>query len=93
MKIIKDMFFRHFIKKLVAITMNIVARKRRKRFVLDEQEDDETNELLNNGTFKMKEFTNNNSPLIAKFGEQILQGEFFYCIQNNLLLRLSEFYE
>ena len=70
--------------------MNIVARKRRKRFVLDEQEDDETNELLNNGTFKMKEFTNNNSPLIAKFGEQILQGEFFYCIQNNLLLRLSE---
>ena len=47
-----------------------------KRFVLDEQEDDATNELLNNGTSKVIEFTNSDSPLIAKFGEQIFAGEF-----------------
>ena len=52
------------------------------RFALDEQEDDETNDLLNNGTSKMVEFTNNNSPLIAKFGEQILQGEFFLFLES-----------
>ena len=47
-----------------------------KRFVLDEQEDEATNELLNNGTSRIIEFTNSDSPLIAKFGEQILGGEF-----------------
>ena len=47
-----------------------------KRFVLDEQEDEATNELLNNGTSRVIEFTNSDSPLIAKFGEQIFAGEF-----------------
>ena len=47
-----------------------------KRFVMDEQEDETINELLNNGTSKVIELTNSNSPVIAKFGEQILAGEF-----------------
>ena len=64
---------------IVAITMNIMMKRRKrsiKRFVLDEQEDEETNELLNNGTSRIIEFTNSDSPLIAKFGEQIFAGEF-----------------
>ena len=59
--------------------MNIMMKRRKrsvKRFVLDEQEDEATNELLNNGTSRVIEFTNSDSPLIAKFGEQIFAGEF-----------------
>ena len=58
--------------------MNIMMKRRKrsvKRFVLDEQEDEDTNDLLNNGTSKIIDFTNSNSPLIAKLGEKILQGE------------------
>lgn len=58
--------------------MNIMMKRRKrsvKRFVLDEQEDEDANDLLNNGTSKIIDFTNSNSPLIAKFSEQILQGE------------------
>ena len=58
--------------------MNIMMKRRKrsvKRFVMDEQEDEDTNDLLNNGTSKIIDFTNSNSPLIAKFGEHILLGE------------------
>ena len=58
--------------------MNIMMKRRKrsvKRFVLDEQEDGDTNDLLNNGTSKIIDFANSNSPLLAMFGEQILQGE------------------
>ena len=57
-----------------------------KRFVLDEQEEEDTNDLLNNGASKILNFTNSNSPLIARFSEQILQGE-LSAIQCSLIFR------
>ena len=72
--------------------MNIMMKRRKrsiKRFVLDEQEDEETNELLNNGTSRIIEFTNSDSPLIAKFGEQIFAGEFIKIVYSHYQIRLQ----
>ena len=58
--------------------MNIVGRKKRSNNNFDlGKADDVIHELLNNG-YSMIDPTDFMSPLIMKFGDVILQGEFLY---------------